>query len=381
MGEGHDRAGAAHFGESGRGTGMKPQRWRPVMPDDFNRGPVHATRIAGAERLHRRLFGGEAGGKGGREASFGTAVRDLALGEDATDEMIAVALDRIGNPGDFRGVETRSYNVHAFFRSYMSLPDIPDNFEWTTESWGAALRCIPLGRIAPHLFTTRQLALAWPADTAQLAAAVGARNVAMAKQVHGRTVVVVRGGSAPSAEAPEADAFVSDSTDVAVAIRVADCVPLLMADRTRGVVAAVHAGWRGTAAGAAGAALDALEREFGTRPADIVAAIGPSIGACCYEVGSDVVDAFAAAGHERHLIDRWFAAPAPPRGSRERPKLRLDVAGANRDQLVLAGVPEEQIYLSGLCTAMHLDVLTSYRAERENATRLAGVIRAGAVSV
>jgi YfiH family protein len=270
----------------------------------------------------------------------------------------------------------------------MSLPDIPDNFEWTTESWGAALRCIPLGRIAPHLFTTRQLALAWPADTAQLAAAVGARNVAMAKQVHGRTVVVVRGGDeitgppegGPHA-APEADAFVSDSTDVAVAIRVADCVPLLMADRTRGVVAAVHAGWRGTAAGAAGAALDALEREFGTRPADIVAAIGPSIGACCYEVGSDLVDAFAAAGHERLLIDRWFAAPAPPRGSRERPRLRLDVALANRDQLVLAGVPEEQIFLSGLCTAMHLDVLTSYRAEKDNATRLAGVIRAGAASV
>jgi copper oxidase (laccase) domain-containing protein len=88
------------------------------------------------------------------------------------------------------------------------------------------------------------------------------------------------------------------------------------------------------------------------------------------------VDAFAAAGHERYLIDRWFLSPAPPRGSRERSTLRLDVAGANRDQLVLAGVPEEQIHSSGLCTAMHLDVLTSYRAEKGNAGRLAGVIRA-----
>jgi copper oxidase (laccase) domain-containing protein len=115
-------------------------------------------------------------------------------------------------------------------------------------------------------------------------------------------------------------------------------------------------------------------------------------------VGSELVDAFAAAGHERHLIDRWFLAPAPPRGSRgrpasaegfgearrsafdsdagRRPKLRLDVAGANRDQLVMAGVPGEQIHLSGLCTAMHVDVLTSYRAEREHAGRIAGVIRA-----
>jgi purine-nucleoside/S-methyl-5'-thioadenosine phosphorylase / adenosine deaminase len=267
----------------------------------------------------------------------------------------------------------------------MTLPNIPDDFEWTTESWGAALRCIPLGRLASHLFTTRQLALASPADTDRLAAAIGARSVAMAKQVHGRAVVVLRDGDevtgppegGPHA-APEADVFVSGSVDVAVAVRVADCVPLLMADRTRGVVAAVHAGWRGTAARAAVAALETLEREFGTRPADVIAAIGPSIGACCYEVGSELVDAFAAAGHERHLIDRWFLAPPPARGSRERPKLRLDVAGANRDQLVLAGVPENQIHLAGLCTAMHLDVLTSYRAEREHATRLAGVIRAGA---
>jgi hypothetical protein len=205
---------------------------------------------------------------------------------------------------------------------------------------------------------------------------VGARRVVMAKQVHGRTVVVIRDGDPPSAVAPEADVFVSSRSDVAVAIRVADCVPLLMADRARGVVAAVHAGWRGTAARASIAALDALDREFGTKPVDIVAAIGPSIGACCYEVGSELVDAFAAAGHERHLIDRWFLAPAPPRGSRERSKLRLDVAGANRDQLVIAGVPEEQIHVSGLCTAMHLDLLTSYRAEKDAAGRLAGVIRA-----
>jgi polyphenol oxidase len=258
----------------------------------------------------------------------------------------------------------------------MSLPPIPDTFEWTTESWGAALRCGPLGAIAPHLFTTRQLSLTGPDDNAELAAAVGATRVAMAKQVHGRTVVVLRAGEAPPVVAPEADAFVSSSRDVAVAIRVADCVPLLMADRTRGVVAAVHAGWRGTAARAAVAALETLEHEFGTKPADVVAAIGPSIGACCYEVGTELVDAFAAAGHERSLIDRWFLAPAPPRGSRERPRLRLDVAAANRDQLLLAGVPEEQIYPSGLCTAEHLDVLTSYRAERDAAGRLAGVIRA-----
>jgi YfiH family protein len=265
----------------------------------------------------------------------------------------------------------------------MSLPTIPDTFEWTIESWGAALRCTPLAQIAMHLFTTRQLSLAAAGDGDRLAAAVGARGVAMATQVHGRTVVVLRDGESLPASSPEADAFVSSSPDIAVAIRVADCVPLLMADRARGVVAAVHAGWRGTAARAAVASLDTLDREFGTKPADVIAAIGPSIGPCCYEVGSELVDAFAAAGHERHLIDRWFLTPAPSRRSafdvdaRKQLKLRLDLAGANRDQLVLAGVPEDQIHVSGLCTAMHLAVLTSYRAEKDASGRLVGVIRAG----
>jgi YfiH family protein len=235
---------------------------------------------------------------------------------------------------------------------------------------------VPLGAIAPHVFTTRQLEVSSLDGRARLAAAVGAERVAMAKQVHGRAVVAIREDDTEPAASPEADVFVSSASRTAVAVRAADCVPLLLADRVRGVVAAVHAGWRGTAARAAVAAVDALEREFGTRPEDLVAAIGPSIGPCCYEVGTELVDAFAAAGHERHLIDRWFLAPAPPRGSRERPRLRLDVAGANRDQLVLAGVPEAQIHLCGLCTAEHLDVLTSYRAERERAGRIAGAIRA-----
>jgi YfiH family protein len=273
----------------------------------------------------------------------------------------------------------------------MTLPPLPHEFEWTTEAWGAALRCRPLGEVAPHLFTTRQLELT-PAGYRQLAATLGAGTVATVSQVHGADVFVVRRESAPSEGRPAADALVSDDPGVALTVRAADCVPLLMADRARGVVAAVHAGWRGTAARAAIAGLDALSREFGTRPADVVVAIGPSIGPCCYEVGPDVVDAFAAAGHERYLVDRWFALASgpdlserpvgvPSRGfsrTASRSSLRLDVAGSNRDQLVLSGVPEDQIHVSGLCTAMHLDVLTSYRAEKEKAGRIAAAIRAAA---
>ena len=258
----------------------------------------------------------------------------------------------------------------------MTLPEVPDPFYWTDAPWGAALRCRPLDDLAAHLFTTRQLALASADDCGQLARAVGAERVAALTQVHGAAVSVVRRGGAVSAERPEADALVSDSPDIAVAVRAADCVPILMADGVTGAVAAVHAGWRGTAVRVAVAALNAMEREFGTHPRNVIAAIGPSIGPCCYQVGSDLVDAFAAAGHERYLIERWFSAPPPPRGSRERAQLRLDVAAANRDQLVLAGVPESQIYDSRLCTAMHLDVLTSYRAEKENAGRIAGAIAA-----
>jgi YfiH family protein len=174
--------------------------------------------------------------------------------------------------------------------------------------------------------------------------------------------------------ATRGDALATNQPGVALAVRAADCVPMLMAAPASGIVAAVHAGWRGTAARVAAAAVSTLERRFGCRPSDLVVAIGPSIGVCCYEVGSDLVDAFAAAGHARSVIDRWFVSRPARRGSRERSRLHLDLVAASRDQLVLAGVPEDQIHACGLCTAMHLDVLTSYRAEQSRAGRLVGVI-------
>ncbi|MEQ1573616.1 MAG: peptidoglycan editing factor PgeF [Vicinamibacterales bacterium] len=281
----------------------------------------------------------------------------------------------------------------------MTLPPVPETFHWTHESWGAALRCRPLGVLATHLFTTRQLRLPEQGAWGILAAAMGADSVRRVTQVHGNRVVVhrsaartspslgeARGDAEPVEGAgplddvrPDADAIVSDDPAVAIAVVAADCVPLLIADRRTGAVGAVHAGWRGTVARVTPATVEALAREFGSRPEELVVAIGPNIGGCCYEVGSELVDAFATAGHARHLIDRWFLATPPSRGSlraRDRGTLRLDVAGANRDQLILAGVPETQIHAAGLCTATNLDLLTSYRAERERAMRIAGVIRA-----
>lgn len=262
----------------------------------------------------------------------------------------------------------------------MSLPDVAEPFYWTEAIWGPALRCRPLDTVAPHLFSTRNLQLSEAGGWAQLARAVGAPQAVGLVQVHGREVHIVRRGVTPPAGRLEADALVSDDPDVAIAVRAADCVPLLLADRRTGAVAAVHAGWRGTAAGVAPAALARMHDVFGVEARDVVVAIGPSIGPCCYEVGPELVDAFAAAGHARHLIDRWFLARPPARGAPRGtppPRLRLDVAAANRDQLVLAGVAEDSIHTAGLCTAMHLETLTSYRAEGERAGRLAAVIRAG----
>jgi YfiH family protein len=146
-------------------------------------------------------------------------------------------------------------------------------------------------------------------------------------------------------------------------VRVADCAPILIADARRAVVAAVHAGWRGTAAGVAGAAVTALEREFGCAARNLIAAIGPLIRVCCYEVGLSTRQAFT-----QREADRWFS---PGRGDR----LQLDVAAACRDQLEAAGVPRDQIHDSGLCTACHLDTFFSYRKEGSGAGRLFAGIR------
>ena len=261
----------------------------------------------------------------------------------------------------------------------MTLPPVPASFYWSNETWGAALRCRPLERLAQHLFTTRQLQLPSANAWRMLATAIDVQpgRIVSLNQIHGRDVVrIERNVSLQTLEEmhhvrPRADAVISDAPNVAVVVRAADCVPLLIADMQTGAVAAVHAGWRGTAARVAVAAVDEMQQQFGSRAADLVVAIGPAIGPCCYEVGADLVDVFAAAGHERYLIDRWFLTP------RDR-RMRLDLTTANRDQLILAGVREDNIHACGLCTAMHLDVLTSYRAEQSAAGRIAGAIRASA---
>jgi YfiH family protein len=251
----------------------------------------------------------------------------------------------------------------------MSLPQPTDGFAWVQEPWGSALRCGTLP--VPHLFTSRDLVLRdddqeWATVAASLG--VDADHLLLIRQVHGTDVAVRRQGTTTAWRRPQADIIISDDVDVAIGVRVADCAPILLFDSTRQVIGAVHAGWRGTAAGAAGAAIRSMRATYGCNPSAIVAAIGPCLGACCGEMGPEVVQLFRAAGHEEADINRWFTT-----GKTSRPY--LDLERANREQLVSAGVPAENIRTSGLCTKTHHDRLHSYRADGARAGRLLAAIR------
>jgi YfiH family protein len=238
--------------------------------------------------------------------------------------------------------------------------------------WGAVLQCGPLAAAADHFFTVRDLTLRdrpdqWEAVAS--AAGVPSGDLLLIRQVHEAGVALAPPSRPRPWPTPEADAIVSDDPRAAIAVRVADCVPILLAEETGRVVAAVHAGWRGIAARALMSAIAALRERFGVRPARLIAAIGPSIGPCCYEVGESTRGAFAAAGHHAILLERWFAPR--PAGT-----FHLDLWRATRDQLEGAGVPAARIHLAGLCTKTYAATFHSYRVDGPQAGRMAAVIRA-----
>jgi len=252
-------------------------------------------------------------------------------------------------------------------------------FHWSRQPWGLALLSGHFSGCAVHLFTTRDVDLRGPLARdgwREVAASVGvdAARLVRLEQVHGTASVAVRAGDGyrvadDEGNGPRADIVMTDDPTVAVSVQVADCVPMLLADRRTGAVAAVHAGWRGTAARAALEALAAMRANFGTRARDLIAAIGPSIGPCCYQVGSDVLDAFLRAGSSDAEVGRWFGRT--PKGD----GLTLDVARANIDQLRSGGIPPNSIDACGFCTACHPALFHSYRRDGAGTGRLAAVIR------
>src|ERR1700674_645211 len=226
------------------------------------------------------------------------------------------------------------------------------------------------------------------ANRAKFAAALAAKQMPLItlRQIHSDVIHVA---AAPAAEAPKADALVTRTPGLLLGAQTADCVPILLADTRQRVVAAIHAGWRGTLARIAVKTLGHMRMEFGTRPRDVVAAIGPAIGRCCYEVGPEVARSYAAqfpnaadwfdgpfdqlAHGEEPLWLPWLTM-MPPGHVPPPPRVQLDLRAANRWQLADAGVPESKIAVSDLCTACRTDLLFSYRREGAKTGRMMAVI-------
>ena len=246
-------------------------------------------------------------------------------------------------------------------------PGVSPGFKWSVTPAGRVLVSTALASFAPHIFSSRDASppgMHAP-DYAAIAASlsVDVTQVVHTRQVHGCDVVVVRGGEQSSAVI-EADAIVSVDPMRVVSVRVADCVPILLADRHGRVVAAVHAGWRGTSAGVAAAAVRAIEA-LGVPAGDLVAAVGPSIGPCCYQVDAAVRDDFLA----RHVTaDPWFTPDGPDRW-------RLDLQLANQAQLEACGLPPTAIHQASTCTADAPNLWYSHRRQGAAAGRMIAAIR------
>jgi YfiH family protein len=207
--------------------------------------------------------------------------------------------------------------------------------------------------------------------------------VARVQQVHGNTVLRLphdRDQWPPflepdTADRPPADALITNAVGVTVAVAVADCLPILIADPEHGAVAAVHGGWRGLAADIVAEAFACMGKEFGSLPDECAVGIGPGIGPCCYEVGPEVIAAFATmVGVEEAALQRPGRPQSGEPGSPGGVSVTCNLPAVAAAQARRCGVPEERIFTLSLCTRCHSDRLWSYRQLGSAAGRmLAGI--------
>jgi YfiH family protein len=169
-------------------------------------------------------------------------------------------------------------------------------------------------------------------------------DIATLKQIHSSTCV---SGEGRRGVLGEGDALLENTPGSVVAVKTADCIPLLLVDERRRAVAAVHAGWRGTVARIADEAVKSMRDRFGANPSHLHAAIGPGIGRCCYEVGPEVAAHFGEQG-----------------------RAHIDLADANRTQLIDSGVHPDRIYVANLCTHCDPGDFHSFRRDKEAAGRM-----------
>jgi polyphenol oxidase len=222
------------------------------------------------------------------------------------------------------------------------------------------------------------------ANRRALQRAVGAQECTLAalRQIHSDVVHAV---SAPSEIPCKGDASTTNTPGLLLGAQTADCVPMLLVDPKKRAVAAIHAGWRGTLGRIAQKTVGRMQMEFGSKPAELLAAIGPSIGPCCYEVSADFVVKFTAqfsdapqffdearTGDEPNPL-QWLNMKPP--GHQPPPKnVHLDLWKANRSQLLAAGLRAQNIYSSNLCTGCHRELFFSYRKEGALSGRMMSVI-------
>jgi YfiH family protein len=180
----------------------------------------------------------------------------------------------------------------------------------------------------------------------------------------------------------------TDKPGILLAVQTADCIPVLVADRKRRVVAAFHAGWRGTVKRIVETGVGRMRLEFGSRPEDMIAAIGPGVGTCCYAVGEEVFSEFESQFlygrdlfHEVYSADvvrqkypMLFLTQRAPGHSPIGPSLHLDLVEANRRQLLDAGVKPRSIKIVGGCTSCEPALFFSHRASQGHAGRMMAVI-------
>lgn len=218
----------------------------------------------------------------------------------------------------------------------------------------------------------------------------GKMRVVALRQIHSDIVHVVGAADIPRGDqALKGDALITREPGVLLTIQTADCIPILFVDTRQRAVAAIHSGWRGTAQRISEKTLGRMQMEFGTRPQDVIAALGPGIGGCCYEVGHEVVKEFTAKFPNAR---EWFAGPfdalengdndpnwlpwltmRPPGHAPPAPRAHLDLIAANRAILAGAGIASENISSSGFCTACRSDLFFSYRREHTTGRLMAAI--------
>lgn len=206
------------------------------------------------------------------------------------------------------------------------------------------------------------------------------------KQIHSSLVRLTDG--VPAGGPRRGDGLITAQPGLLIGVQTADCTPVLVADRRKRVVAAFHAGWRGTVKRIVEKGIGRMRLEFGSRPEDLLAAIGPGIGACCYPVGEEVLSEFESQfsyAHElfhevydadpvRKKYPMLFLTQRAPGHSSIGPALHLDVAEANRRQLLAAGLRPKSISMVGGCTVCQQELFFSHRASKGRCGRMLSVI-------